>query len=237
MSIQPLPWDSEFLGFAVGQLPAAALTTPGQLVLALDEARRQGYRLLYCFVVPASAADAVLQKNSQALLADRKVRFRLPVAASQPLALPAGVGPIYENSAALRALAPQAGAYSRFQTDPNFAPDVGLRLYELWLALSLSGEQAREVLVYQPDAASSPLGFVTLVDEAGCTEIGLIAVDVAQRGQGIGAALVEAARCRAAAVGHTAVELTTQAANPACGFYRREGFEAVHEEHVYHLWL
>ncbi|OWP62686.1 hypothetical protein CDA63_13000 [Hymenobacter amundsenii] len=237
MPIQHLPWDSAFLGFAVGQLPAAALTTPAQLATTLDEARRQKYRLLYCFVAPASAADAVLQACPLALLSDRKVRFRLPVAAHQPKALPAGIVPTHEYSAALRALAPQAGAYSRFQTDPNFAPDVGLQLYELWLARSLSGELAREVLVYQPDPAAPPQGFVTLVDKGASTEIGLIAVDAAQRGRGIGAALVEAARCRAAAVGHAAVELTTQAANPACNFYRREGFEVVHEEHVYHLWL
>ncbi|NVO83301.1 GNAT family N-acetyltransferase [Hymenobacter terrestris] len=236
MSVQLLPWDSDFLGFAVGQLRDPELPAAG-LDALLAQARQQGYRLLYWFVPPGSAAAAALQACPAARLADHKVRFCMPVAVGQAIQLPAGIAPTHDYSPALRTLAAQAGVYSRFQTDPNFAPEVHERLYQLWLGRSLSGELAREVLVYQPNPAGPVQGFLTLADRNEGTEIGLIAVNSTKRSQGIGAALIEAARRRTAAAGHATIRVTTQGNNPACRLYRREGFVEEHEELVYHMWL
>lgn len=236
MPVQPLPWDSDFLGFAVGQLRGPELPAGG-LDLVLTQARRQGYRLLYWFVPPGSAAAAALQACPSARLADHKVRFCMPVPVGQPTQLPPGIVRIHEYGPALRALAAQAGAYSRFQTDPNFAPGIHERLYQLWLGRSLNGELAREVLGYQPDSPAPIQGFLALSEHDNRTEMMLMAVESAYRGQGIGAAFIEAARARAAAAGHAAVQLVTQADNPACRLYRREGFVQEQEELVYHVWL
>ncbi|WP_019947604.1 GNAT family N-acetyltransferase [Hymenobacter aerophilus] len=236
MPVQHLPWDSNFLGFAVGQLRRSELPSGG-LAPLLARARQQGYRLIYWFVPPGLAAAAALDGCPVALLADHKVRFRLPVSAGQAIQLPAGLAPTRDYSPGLRALASQAGGYSRFQTDPNFAPEVHERLYQRWLERSVNGELAREVLVYQPQPAGPVRGFMALSQHDNRTQIELIAVESVSRGQGIGAAFIEAARARAAAVGHTIVQVITQADNPACRLYRREGFVLEHEELVYHLWL
>jgi ribosomal protein S18 acetylase RimI-like enzyme len=56
-----------------------------------------------------------------------------------------------------------------------------------------------------------------------------VRVDAAQRGQGIGEALLEAAFERAAASGCTLVQLTTDRSRlDALRFYERLGFEATH---------
>ncbi|MBT9391842.1 GNAT family N-acetyltransferase [Hymenobacter sp. NST-14] len=236
MLLQPLPWDSDFLGFPVANVQNADWSNAGLTDLLL-RARAQGYRLLYCFVAPGAVAAAALQECPQAVLADRKVRLRLPVLPGQPTRLPASIRPTRTYSPALRALAPQAGTYSRFQQDPHFAPTVCPRLYELWLGQALRGESGQEVLLYQPASSPVPLGFLTLREKNQRTAMELMAVEAASRGQGIGAAFIEAARCRAAAAGHTAVQLVTQATNPACRLYHREGFVLEHEELVYHVWL
>lgn len=234
-TIQPLAWDTDFFGFAVGRLTAAQLPPP-ELKRLLQQARQAGYRLLYWSVAPDDAVSAG-SAAAGAVLADRKIRLRLPVPAGQAAQLPPGIRPTTEFSPALQRLAPQAGESSRFQVDPQFGPEAYQRLYREWLRRSVAGELAREVLVYQPQPGGEEEGFLTLAEKNNRVEMVLMAVDAARRGQGVGAAFIEAARCRAAAWGHDAVQLVTQAANPACRLYAREGFELEHTEHVYHLWL
>ena len=68
--------------------------------------------------------------------------------------------------------------------------------------------------------------------------IGLLAVQQGHRGQGIGKHLLDAALHYAQAWQLPEIQVTTQLDNEgACRFYEREGFERIHEEHVYHLWL
>ena len=235
-TIQPLAWDTEFFGFAVGRLVAAQLARP-ELEHLLHEARQAGYWVLYWSVAPDDAVSAGSAAAVGAVLADRKIRLRLPVPAGQGVQLPPGIRPTTEFSPALQRLAPQAGESSRFQVDAQFGPEAYQRLYREWLRRSVAGELAREVLVYQPQLEEPAEGFLTLAEKNNRVEMVLMAVDAARRGQGMGAAFIEAARCRAAAWGHSAVQLVTQATNPACRLYARQGFEMEHEEHVYHLWL
>jgi len=235
--IQPLSWDTDFLGFPVGQVRPER---GGQLEPVPDlvqQAQQQGYKLLYWFVAPEDDATAHALTAEGGVLADRKIRISLPLAAGQTQQLPAGIHPTTEFSPALQALAVQAGEHSRFRADSRFGPEVSSRLYTEWLRRSLLSELAREVLVYQPDPAVPASGLLILGDKNHRTEMILMAVEAAQRGQGIGGTFIEAARCRAAAWGHHTVQLVTQATNPATRLYTREGFVLEHEEHVYHLWL
>ena len=79
---------------------------------------------------------------------------------------------------------------------------------------------------------------MTLHEEGGTASIGLLAVGATMRGRGVGQQLVGAARQQAAAWGCARLQVVTQRANaPACGLYAKCGFEAVREQHVYHLWL
>ncbi|MET4106908.1 GNAT family N-acetyltransferase [Hymenobacter sp. UYP22] len=233
--LQLLPWDSEFLGFSVGRLLS---TTPvAELPALLEQARQDGYRLLNWAVPPEDAAANAAACAAGGFLADEKITYAMRIE-EVPTELPAGVQPTTTLTSQLTALALQAGHRSRYQTDPRFERDVYQRLYSLWIANSLEGEMAREVLVFRPDASAAEAGLLTLGIKNTRADIGLLAVDAQVRGQAIGARLLTAARQRTRAWGFDALQVVTQRANVgACRFYERCGFTPDVVENIYHLWL
>ena len=236
--VEPLPWDSGFLGFAVGRLAARNLSVSA-LAAVVEESRAAGLRLIYLIVDPADAETAAAARQAKACLADQKMTF-----ARQSGELPGDLIPDESRIKLVTAITPQlerlawqSGAFSRFRRDKRFAPHVFPDLYSHWLRASLSGELARAVLACVPQTGAEK-GLLTLSEQAGQASIGLLAVDAAARGQGIGQQLVAAARQQAQRWGCTQLQVVTQRANaPACQFYFCCGFELVHEEHIYHLWL
>ena len=237
--LQPLAWDSDYLGFGVARLEADQLTRE-ILAAQLEAARAAGLRLLYLVAAPADATSNASALEAGAWLADRKVTFAMPV---DPAESAAAVSPAIRPTTAwtpqLESLALQSGEFSRFRLDERFAPEVFTGLYQRWLRNSLSHEMAREVLLYEsPDAPGHAQGLLTLGLKNGRADIGLLAVDAAARGQRLGQQLVAAARQRTAAWGLAELQVVTQLDNePACGFYRRCGFREWQVEHIYHFWL
>lgn len=233
-----LPWDSEFLKFGVARLALSAGESAG-LPTALIQARAGRLRLLYLVVAPEDAEGNEAARQAGAVLVDRKVTFAMPVdAADAQVAANSPISPAHAYTARLESLALQSGEYSRFRRDPHFAPGTYERLYAQWLRNSLARTLAREVLVYQaaPEAAES--GLLTLGLKPGCAHIGLLAVDAASRGMGVGQQLVLAARQFTAEWGLAEVQVVTQLDNhSACAFYRKCGFTEHKVEHVYHVWL
>ena len=240
--VQPLAWDTKFLGFPVARLAARHL--PAADVLALIEQQRAaGIRLLYLLADPADAESAAAARRAGARLLDRKVTFGLaigppsdqPAAPAGPTAVQVAVATVFTPH--LEALAWQSGAFSRFRLDERFAPHVFPDLYSQWLRASLAGELARVVLAaVRPNGEEA--GLLTLGEEGSTASIGLLAVAAAVRGRGVGRQMVAAARQQAQARGCTRLTVVTQRDNgPACGFYAACGFVPVREEHVYHLWL
>lgn len=235
--LQPLAWDSAFLGFAVAraEVPMAGTATVAALV---EQARAQGVRLLYLLLHPDDKAAAVAARAAGAYLTDRKVTFSQALGSvpGQPTA-PEQIVPVSTISLALEVLAWQSGEYSRFRRDPAFAPGVFERLYSHWLRASLSGELARAVLAWS-GPGGQPTGLLTLQSHGLQASIGLLAVQAGQRGQGQGHALVAAALYTAQAWGCGQLRVVTQLDNlPACRFYARAGFAIEQQENVYHLWL
>ena len=235
--VQPLAWDTEFLGFPVARLsatghPVAALTA------AVADARRAGYRLVYIVTDPGHTAAAALARQTGAWLADRRLTFVRPLPAPDPSAVVApAIGATTAFTARLEALAWQSGEFSRFRLDKRLAPTVFRRLYSQWLRNSLTGEIARQVLTWRNDAGHE-LGLLTLGEKNNRADIGLLAVDATARGLGLGRQLVAAAQAQAAAWGYAELQVVTQRANaPAGRFYEKCGFALVREELVYHLWL
>lgn len=234
-SILPLPWDSQFFGFPVGRLRAYHLTEP-ELRQTLRQAREDGWRLLYWLVDPTDEQSAASARAVRAQLTDRKARFARSVPEAAP-AVAAAVWPAAELTPRLIDLAIQSAHYSRFRLDPGFRAGMYERLYEHWVRSSISGQLARQVLIYQPTEPEAT-GLITLGYQPTHATIGLLAVHQGHRGQGIGTRLVEAALHYARAWLVPRIQVTTQLDNDgACRFYVREGFVQEHEEHVYHLWL
>jgi dTDP-4-amino-4,6-dideoxy-D-galactose acyltransferase len=237
--LEPLVWDSQFMGFAVARvvLPQAA---PAALLPALiAQARLQGLRLLYVVLDSADQPAAAATEQVGGRLVDRKVTLQRPVAASPwpHVSRPHGVQPASEFSAGLQELAWQSGAHSRFRHDAHFAPGLFERLYSHWLRASLTGELALVVWTCS-DPDGTPTGLLTLKRDDVVATIGLLAVRAGLRGQGLGQQLLQAALYSAHQWECARVCVVTQLDNVrACRFYAHCGFTPERVEHVYHLWL
>ena len=234
--VEPRPWDSAFLGFPVGRLVAHKLDAP-HLAALVAESQAAGTRLIYLVTDPTDTETANTARQLGARLIDRKLTFARPTNGPAVSRAFNAIERVTTYTPQLERLAWQSGDFSRFQRDENFAPHVFPDLYSHWLRASLSGELARVVLASQSPTGTET-GLLTLSERAGSASIGLLAVDAAVRGQGIGRHLVEAARQQALGWGCTQLQVVTQRDNaPACRFYVRCGFGLVREEHLYHLWL
>ena len=229
--LEPLPWDTAFFGVSIARARAPSLTS-AQLKDLRAEAAAAGYALVYVFLDrPLATALA------WAPLVDERVDYHRPwdanaLSAADDAPAVSSVPRDATVGADLLALGRAAGAHSRFRADPLFTEAAFGRLYDRWVRASVRREIADEFLVYDRG-----LGLVTGAVSGGELRIGLIAVDVAARGRGVGAALLEALpRHVAPASAFDAVAVATQADNrPACRFYERRGFRSRSRTYVYHV--
>jgi ribosomal protein S18 acetylase RimI-like enzyme len=210
----------------------------------VKNAKKQDYRLLYITLENAAHKNKALVaeisnrlERSNVFLADEKVFFQKIIKDPVPV-LP-------ENMAVwkpgmpedmLTGLALQAGAYSRFHTDKNFTGQEFEKMYARWMQASLENDPDKMVYVsLQEDKIT---GLVTLTKKTDHVNIGLVAVDRANRGKGIGKTLLQAASAFALSQNLHAIRLSTQAANkPAMAFYASQGFEITRVDLVFHCWL
>lgn len=240
-----LDWDSEFFGFPVSTLDPQ-LSAEG-LPDVLAELRHRRVTLVTWLLPSPDPVRRGAALAHGARHVDEKVTFTGRVEAVLA-ATPADGPPVIRwpgDAGPLRVLALEAGRFSRFRTDPQF-PRAGFEaLYTRWLERSVAGELARAVFV--SGSLSQPTGLVTVGDRGGRAEIGLIAVDAAARGAGVGKALVRAAAAlraprvestRPSSTGEGELQVVTQLANvPACRLYERCGLRIASVQPVFHFWL
>lgn len=234
--LTPLPWDSQFFG-----LPVARLVTTGLDAAAIADlltaAQTQHFRLLYWLAEPTDTVTAAAAAAAGARLLDRKATFVQPLAGATSETPDPQVHQATTVTPALLALARQSGAHSRFRLDAQLPPGAFGQLYDSWLRNSIGGELARLVLTTRA-ADGAETGLLTLGLKDGRADIGLLAVDAAARGQGLGRRLVGEARRHARRWGCREWQVVTQLSNEgACRFYEQCGFRLARIEHVYHLWL
>jgi ribosomal protein S18 acetylase RimI-like enzyme len=140
---------------------------------------------------------------------------------------------------AILEVAERSFSRSRFHLDPEIPDAVANRIKRDWAASCLEGRRGDGMLVAVREGA--PVGFLAVVagDAGGraVRTIDLIAVDPAQRDQGIGEALV-ARFLRDSTGACDRVQVATQAANPdATRFYERLGFAIAEETTDLHMHL
>jgi dTDP-4-amino-4,6-dideoxy-D-galactose acyltransferase len=81
-------------------------------------------------------------------------------------------------------------------------------------------------------------GMITCGNKKGRGDIGLLAVDASQRGQGLGAKLVRGAQRWFVQNGFGVGQVVTQGSNrAACELYARCGYRVESVEYFYHIWL
>lgn len=224
-----LNWDSDFFGFEVYRIQDG----DADIAQCLSELKGRA-RLVYLAAAGETGADLLERYNGR--LADLKTTFEKNVGEPAVLSPFIGTYTTHPPEEALVRLGIESGVYSRFKTDDNFEEGKYRELYRLWVVNSVSRQIAKEVLVYRQQEELS--GLITLGEKGGKGDIGLVAVDPASRGKGVGMALMAAAEAWSHAQGYRQLQVVTQGANiPACKLYQKCGYHIARIEYFYHFWL
>ena len=235
--VQPLAWDSEWLGLPVAKIVVGASNTDIDVSAAVAQARATGIRLLYLIMSPENVPANAAARACGAWLADHKLTYQLSL---QSASLPVSASGITltlatTSTSELQQLALQSGEYSRFRRDKNIGAPAFEKLYTKWLERSLEQD-----LVWAASLANDPrpAGMLAFALPAAYGSIELLAVAPAARRRGVGMQLVQAAQRASLQRGFSALRVVTQGINsPACRFYEQCGFRLLQSEHIYHLWL
>ncbi|MCU0481339.1 MAG: GNAT family N-acetyltransferase [Anaerolineae bacterium] len=134
----------------------------------------------------------------------------------------------------LKKIASQSYRDSRFYFDTHFSEAICDQLYETWIEKSCYG-YADMVQVCEIDG--QPVGFVTCLVKESVGNIGLVGVDSAMRGKGIGYQVLMASLNWFANQPIQTIEVVTQGRNiGAQRLYQRCGFMTKSVHLWYHLW-
>ncbi len=237
LRVRELEWDSRFFGIRVGELRAGQAST-ALLHEALDSASR-GFDLVHVRDANPEVMTSELLRVHRGEHVDTRAEFEC-----SPVAAPRGGARVScgrirpferdEDPSDLVALAPQAAAHSRFRRDPRFPAEWVDRLYRVWIERSLSGSLADVVLVVEVD--DRLVGFHTIRTDGEVGRIGLLALEAAFRGRGLGSALLSAGLGWMRDRGLARARVATQMDNPVCRLYERSGYSLVGREEIYHFW-
>ena len=225
--IRLLEWDTAFFGFKIGAVDVSSLSE-----VAVCELER--FDLVYIF-----AQKKETKISYDLFLADEKRTYLKKI--QEPLMLMDknifSVVPSEIADVKLLDLTYQAGAYSRFKLDNGFPEGSFKKLYKSWINKSVSRNIAKEVLVYKTKDYECA-GLITLGLKNDKPDIGIIAVDKAVRGIGIGSKLIHAAEWWALNKQQiNEIQVVTQGANiHACKFYERQGYSLKTKLFIYHWW-
>jgi dTDP-4-amino-4,6-dideoxy-D-galactose acyltransferase len=207
----------------------------------------EGSRLVYATVDPTD--DVALGFLHPLVPMDTKVVFCKPITLDpQLVAMPVtsiilpDIGEMMVSSTvscntSLEALALEAGAISRFYTDPRFPVDKAHLIFLGIIRNSIARTFANEVLIVHSTTSTEPLGVVTLRLRPQHAEVGMLAVDSRVRGRGIGKLLLRHAQQWAVQQGATKLVVVTSTKNEtAMKCYSSFGFVESHRQHVFHVW-
>lgn len=230
--IEYVKWDSDHFGMKIGKWIPDSSCLSSEYILAVNEAKRQGYDLLYLkgYELPANLL------SSDVVLADQKIVYSQLMGRDRDETNDANVVSILhtELRTDVLCLALQSGAFSRYYRDKRIPLHVFLSLYKAWIENSINGDIATDVLAYTNNGKI--IGLLTFKLEGDVAEIGLLDVDYTVVGQGIGTKLMQA--FLATLPEGTIVEVATQKDNNrACAFYEKNGFHPKSITKIYHIWI
>ncbi len=235
--LEQATWDSDFFGYKIGRIHADNMQA-ADLQVQIEQAKNNGYSLIYLFVDPDDNLSNTAARENGARLVDRKITFRICVndamAAGKDMHIK-DYEPGYPSDKLID-LSLQSGLYSRYKIDAHFKNREFERLYLAWIENSLTRKIADHTFVYVED--EKELGVVTVRIKPDLAQIGIIAVDESARGKSIGSKLMNQVIAVVREKEVAMLDVATQTDNiNACNFYKKLGFHANHRENVYHIWL
>lgn len=236
-----LEWDSSFFGLRIARVAGDSLAAErvGEIETWCERHRIDCLYFLARLDDPATVRLAELNRYR---LVDVRVTLELDAGARIPLPPLAGdrirIRPASaDDTGPLGEIACRSHRDTRFYADRNFPRDSSDLLYATWIERSVAG-YAERVLV--AEAGGRAVGYVTCHLKSGKAdgEIGLLGVDVEERGQGIGPRLISEAAAWLAERGARVVKVTTQGRNVvAQRMYQRRGFVTASIGLWYHRWF
>lgn len=238
ISLNVLPWDSDFFGFPVARLAGSSLHE-SQLPAIESWCRAQRVRCLY-FLADGSSPDTLKAAHAGGFqFADMRMVFERPLAGLADRDSKAACirSARKEELHLLQAMAGELHKNTRFFKDTHFPRERAAELYAEWLRRSF--EDPKCAVLTAANSSGRSCGYVTceIGDAEGTGRIGLIGVDESWRGQGMGAALVRAALAWLSSAGASRVQVATQADNlVAMRLYTAHGFMPVEAGAWFHRW-
>ncbi|MCW5916448.1 MAG: GNAT family N-acetyltransferase [Ferruginibacter sp.] len=232
-----LDWDSDFFGYQIGRINANALNEI-RLKGLIEEAKADGYKLIYLFTSPSDEIANAAASTVGAKLVDQKVTFRIlnPEMTGVNEKEHIADYPSDEPSPKLIELSLQSGIYSRYKIDKNFKQHEFERLYRAWIENSVNKKIVNRSFVFVEDGEE--LGVVTAMIKPEGAHIGIIAVDEHARGKSIGSRLMKHLMFELKDKGIPLLDVATQVNNEsACNFYKKLGFKEHTLDNIYHIWL
>lgn len=235
-----LTWDSTFFRLRVGRLLAARLT-PDILARADEWRRVECVDCLYFLAELDDPATLRLAEDGGFRLVDVRVTLKAACggrAGGRRSSEGAEIVRRFrqEDAPALRSLARVSHRDSRFYFDGHFSKEDCDRMYQTWIEKSWEGSADA---VFVADTGSGAVGYATakrVSDVA--ANLGLLAVDTAAQGKGVGRRLAEAVVGWCDQEGLQTVDVVTQGRNRAAlGLYTACGFQPSRLQLWYHRWF
>jgi dTDP-4-amino-4,6-dideoxy-D-galactose acyltransferase len=234
-----LTWDSKLFGYKVGVISLVGSSPQEELEAIIRLGKADDYKLIYIKNSYIFHHVNCSTGNIHLFLADEKITYSRSVETIQNEVIPSFIR-LYNHTKPneeLISLALQSGLHSRYAVDSNFKNKEFEKLYRIWIEKSVAKEIAKEVWVSQ-NQDHKITGFITLALKEDLVDIGLLAVDVNERGKSLGKKLIQTALVKASNWGKQKIQVVTQQRNnTACKFYEKCGFAPEKAEYIYHLWL
>ena len=231
ITLKKLNWDSDFFGLKIGRHDYSS----ENIGALLDLMKKEEFDVVYVFSENPLNENMDLNSKFEINLVDQKVVYAKKPHDYEQENSEVIFTAFGENYEKLYELALEAGQESRFLKDPLFGRKNFEKLYAIWIKYSVNRSIAAEVLITKDDKEVT--GLLTLGEKAGRADIGLIAVDSAFRGSGLGRKLIQASEKWAIENEYEEIQVVTQKENKrACTFYESLGFKEDSITYIYHLW-
>lgn len=228
-----LRWDSDFFNKKIGRIEVKSDYV--NLVENLEKAFKKQYDLVYVFGNKNTDIPNQILEKFNGKLVDRKITFAAQIEDLQTKNTVRIKEFEEKNGNLLYNLAYLSGQYSRFRLDKNLEIENFKRLYREWVDKSVSHQIAKKVFVYEENGQTK--GMITLGVKEKVANIGLIAVNEALHGKGIGMSLIDACVRYCKAENIITLDVPTQLDNAqACKFYEKCGFTEKSVQNIYHFW-
>jgi GNAT superfamily N-acetyltransferase len=228
-----LEWDTTFWGVKVARVVSGSMTDEGRV--EIDKwCRDNGVSCAY-FLADDEADTMLAAERGGFFVTDVRITLRKEMNGTRFREPEAPVRAAHDGDLqALEEIARSSHGLTRFYHDPHFQNDRCGELYARWIRSTYDSGAAILVI----DDGGPAVAYVTCEIRAGSTGyIGLIAVDEARRGQGLGRALATAVDnwMLEAGVAHLAV-MTQERNVAAVRLIEGSGYDIVSRQVWFHKW-